>query len=111
MIDKQIHTPEECADLFPFLDTLEVEYHKPYKGSSRGNSESGPPQRLDSLSIAYVPPLLVMIGASMHYVHLMQSDSKGEPYLFRSRPTYRLSIPSSISTPILLDLVSQLPFC
>ena len=31
MIDKQIYTPEECADLFPFLDTLEVEYHKPYK--------------------------------------------------------------------------------
>ena len=31
MIDKQIYTPEECADLFPFLDTLEIEYHKPYK--------------------------------------------------------------------------------
>ena len=31
MIDKQIYAPEECADLFPFLDTLEVEYHKPYK--------------------------------------------------------------------------------
>ena len=31
MINKQIYTLEECADLFPFLDTLEVEYHKPYK--------------------------------------------------------------------------------
>ena len=31
MIDKQIYTPEQCSDIFNFLDTLEVEYHKPYK--------------------------------------------------------------------------------
>ena len=31
MIDKQIYTPEQCPDIFNFLDTLEVEYHKPYK--------------------------------------------------------------------------------
>ena len=26
MIDKQIYTPEQCSDIFNFLDTLEVEY-------------------------------------------------------------------------------------
>ena len=31
MIGKQIHNPEQCPDIFNFLDTLEVEYHKPYK--------------------------------------------------------------------------------
>ena len=28
MIDKQIYTPEQCPDIFNFLDTLEVEYHR-----------------------------------------------------------------------------------
>ena len=31
MIDKQIYNPEQCPNIFNFLDTLEVEYHKPYK--------------------------------------------------------------------------------
>ena len=31
MIDKQIYKHEQCPDIFNFLDTLEVEFHKPYK--------------------------------------------------------------------------------
>ena len=31
LVDKQIYTKDECMSLFSFLDSLEVEYHKPYK--------------------------------------------------------------------------------
>ena len=31
LVDKHIYTKDECVSLFSFLDSLEVEYHKPYK--------------------------------------------------------------------------------